>query len=73
MALEKFSSQADPELLHAVKGIAKDEGKQFQAIVNEAFADLLEKRKQTKPRRFVMENFQDSLSEFDSLYERLAQ
>ena len=73
MALEKSSSQADPEILKAVKGLAKDEGKQFQSLVNEAFLDLLEKRKQTKPRRFVMEQFQDSLSDFDSLYNRLAQ
>lgn len=73
MALEKFSSQADPELLRAVKGLAKEEGKQFQALVNEAFQELLEKRKQTKPRRFVMDQFQASLNRNDGLYKKLAQ
>jgi hypothetical protein len=67
MSLEKFSSQAEPEILCAVKELAKQEGKRFQALVNEAFMDLLEKRKQTKPRRFVMEQFQNSLGEYDRL------
>lgn len=73
MALEKFSSQAQPDLLQAVKNLAKEEGKQFQALINEAFMDLLEKRKQTKPRRFVLEQFEQSLNEYNSLYKHLAQ
>lgn len=73
MALEKFSSQAKPDLLQAVKTLAKEEGKQFQALINEALTDLLEKRKQTKPRRFVLEQFEQSLNQYDSLYKHLAQ
>jgi hypothetical protein len=73
MALEKFSSQAEPEILYAVKTLAKHEGKLFQSLVNEALMDLLEKRKQTKPRRFVMEQFQSSLNDYDALYDRLSQ
>ncbi len=73
MSLEKFSSQAEAHILHEIKSLAKTEGKQLQALVNEAFADLIEKRKQTKPRRHVMEHFQVSLTEYDSLYEKLAQ
>lgn len=73
MALEKFSSQADPELLKAIRRLAKEEGKPFQALVNEAFQALLEKRKQTKPRRLVMDQFQASLNQNDGLYQKLAQ
>lgn len=73
MSLEKFSSQAEAHLLRQIKSLAKTEGKQLQALVNEAFADLIEKRKQTKPRRHVMEHFQASLAEYDSLYEKLSQ
>ena len=73
MALEKVSSQAEPEILYAVKTLAKHEGKLFQSLVNEALMDLLEKRKQTKPRRFVMEQFQSSLNDYDALYDRLSQ
>jgi hypothetical protein len=73
MSLAKFSSKAESEILNAVKELAQLEGKPFQALVNEAFVDLLEKRKKTKPRPFVMEQFQNSMSEHDTLYDRLSQ
>lgn len=49
--MKKFSAQADVKLLYEVKEIAKKEGKQLQVIINEAFEDLVEKKKQTKPRK----------------------
>ena len=33
---EKFSSQASPELLAAVREIARKEGRHFQAVLEEA-------------------------------------
>jgi hypothetical protein len=72
MELSKFSTQAPVEMLHQVKLLAKAEGKQFQALVAEAFNDLLEKRKQTKPRPQVMHIFEESLTEYDALYDVLA-
>lgn len=71
-ALRKFSAQADETLLVEIKEIAKKEGKQFQVIINEAFEDLVEKRKQTKPRKHVMAIFEQSLEELDGLYKELA-
>lgn len=70
--LKKFSAQADENLLHEIKEIAKKEGKQFQVIINEAFEDLIEKKKQTKPRKNVMAIFEQSLDELDELYKDLA-
>ncbi len=70
--LKKFSAQADEHLLEEVKEIAKKEGKHFQVLVNEAFEDLVEKKKQTKPRKHVMVHFEKSLDEFDDLYKELA-
>jgi len=70
--LKKFSTQADEYLLEEVKTLAKSEGKQFQVLVNEAFADLVEKHKQTKPRKHIMAHFEESLDVNDSLYENLA-
>lgn len=70
--LKKFSTQADENLLEEVKVLAKSEGKQFQVLVNEAFADLIEKRKQTKPRKHIITHFEESLNVYDSLYENLA-
>ena len=73
MALEKFSSQADPTLLHAVKDLAKTEGKPFQTLVHEALTDLLDKRQRIKPRPMVLEAFEQSLKQYDSVYKKLAQ
>lgn len=70
--LKKFSAQADESLLYEVKEIAKKEGKQLQVIINEAFKDLVEKKKQTKPRKNVMAIFEQSLEELDGLYKDLA-
>ncbi|OGH97674.1 MAG: hypothetical protein A2039_06260 [Candidatus Melainabacteria bacterium GWA2_34_9] len=70
--LKKFSTQANPELLNELKEIAQKEGKQFQLLVNEAFQDLIDKKKNLKPRKHVMTAFEKSLEEFDFLYENLA-
>ena len=72
MSLEKFSSQAESHLLAELKNLARTEGKQMQALINEAFADLIEKHKQTKPRRRVVDAFQASLEKYDSVYDTLA-
>lgn len=69
---KKFSAQADEKILNEVKHIAKSEGKQFQVLINEAFSDLVEKRKQSKPRKSVINSFERSLKEFDELYKDLA-
>lgn len=70
--LKKFSTQADPELLKLVKDIAQEEGKQFQALIEEALRDLIDKKKTLKPRKHIMNYFADSLKEYDSLYKELA-
>ena len=69
---EKFSSQASPELLAALRRIADSEGRQFQAVIEEAMRDYIERKEKSRPRRHVMEAFADSLDEFDGLYRELA-
>jgi hypothetical protein len=72
MTLVKFGAQADEKLLEEIRALAEKENTKFYAIINEAFNDLLEKRKQAKPRKAVMENFAESLADYDSLYKKLA-
>ncbi len=72
MKLEKFSAQAEKDLLKEVRSLADDEGTKFYALVNEAFEALLEKRKHTKPRGAVIEQFEASIKEYHYLYEKLA-
>jgi hypothetical protein len=72
MALNKFSAQADEKLFKDIKQLAKKEGKYLSTLINEAFEDLIEKRKLGNPRRVVLEQFEASLNEYASVYEKLA-
>mgnify|MGYP000440916331 CR=1 FL=1 len=69
---EKFSSQAAPEVLQALRTIAESQGRQFQAVLDEALRDYIERQQKESPRRHVMAAFASSLDEFDHLYRELA-
>ncbi len=69
---EKFATQVDPDILARVRELARHEGRQVQTLVEEALADLVEKRRQEKPRPNVMAVYQGSHGKFGSLYEKLA-
>ena len=70
---EKFATQVSAEILATVRGIAQSEGRQLQALVDEALADLIEKRKQARPRPHVMTAYQASHDKYDNLYKKLAE
>ncbi len=70
---EKFATQVDPQILQAVRDLARSEGRQLQALVDEALADLVEKRKQQRPRAHVMAAYQASHEAFAPLYRKLAE
>ena len=69
---EKFSSQAAPEVLAALREIAEREGRQFQAVLDEALRDYIDRRRKEQTRRHVMTSFAESVKEFDALYRELA-
>ena len=69
---EKFATQVDPTLLANVRNLAQQEGRQLQALVEEALADLLEKRKNAQPRSRVMGAYQGSHERYSELYKKLA-
>jgi len=70
--LEKFSSQASPEVLNELRMIAELEGRQFQSVLDEAFREYIERHNKQRPRQNVLVNFATSLKEFDELYRELA-
>jgi hypothetical protein len=72
-AREKFATQVNSDILAALRSLAKSEGRQLQALVDEALADLLEKRKQGRPRAHVMAAYQASHEKFGPLYKKLAE
>ena len=69
---EKFSSQVAPELLAAVREIARKEGRHFQAVLEEAMREYIENRAQGKPRAPVMAHFQTSVEKNRRLGKMLA-
>jgi hypothetical protein len=70
---EKFATQVNAEILAAVRALAAKEGRQLQALVDEALADLIEKRKQTRPRPHVLAAYLASHEKYGELYKKLAQ
>ena len=70
---EKFSSQAAPELLSAMREIARKEGRHFQAVLEDAMQTYLEIRERERVRPEVMAHFQASLEKNRRLGELLGE
>lgn len=69
---ERFLFQIEPEILTALRQIAESRGRQFQAVLDEALRDCIDRQQKERLRRHVMASFASSLDEFDSLYRELA-
>jgi hypothetical protein len=72
-AREKFATQVDAELLTELRSLARAEGRQIQALVDEALADLIEKRKAGRPRAHVLAAYGKSHERYAKLYQKLAE
>jgi hypothetical protein len=72
MTVQKFSSQARPELLEEVRSLAAAEGRQFQAVLDEALAEWVERKKGGSPRPEVIAHAKASIARHRSMYEELA-
>lgn len=70
---EKFATQIDSQILSQLRELAKGEGRQIQALVEEAFVDLLEKHRNAKPRPHVMGAYLASHEKYSGLYKKLAE
>jgi predicted transcriptional regulator len=68
----KFSSQADPQILDELKAIAKADGRQLQALMEDAFRDFVAKRRANQMRPAVQAALERTLRERDWLYQQLA-
>ena len=70
---EKFATQVNSEILSAVRTLAEKEGRQLQALMDEALADLIEKRKNANPRPHVMGVYLASHERYGRLFKKLAE
>ncbi|HVE48578.1 MAG TPA: hypothetical protein VNG69_03040 [Casimicrobiaceae bacterium] len=69
---EKFATQVNSDVLATVRAIAEAEGRQLQALIHEALTDLIEKRKNARPRAHVMGAYLASHDKYAELYKKLA-
>lgn len=70
---EELTIQINAEILACVRAIAQEEGLQLQALIEEAFSNLIKKRKSARPRPHVMAAYLASHEEYGELYKKLAQ
>ena len=70
---EKFATQVNAEILTAVRALAEKQGRQLQALVDEALTDLIEKHKRGRPRPHVMGAYLASHERYGPLYKKLAE
>ena len=69
---EKFATQVTSEILAQVRDIAQTEGRPLQELIDEALVDLIEKRRNTRPRAHVMSTYSASHEQYAELYQKLA-
>ena len=71
---EKFSTQVRSDTIQAVREIAQKEGRQLQALVDEALVDLVDKhRRGPGVRPHVMSAYRSSYVPLGALYRKLAE
>jgi len=68
---QKFASQASPQLLTELRALAQLEGRQFQAVLEDAMRDYLEKHHNNRARAHVMELLTSSIAANSALYTNL--
>ena len=66
---QKFATQVDVNLLQAVRGLAETEGRQIQAVVEDALREYLESRQSgLAPRQRVLDAYVTSTERYAGLY-----
>lgn len=70
---EELATEVSSDLLSDLRTIAESEGMRVDALVEEALADLIEKRKRSQPRSHVMEAYRASHDKLAPLYKKLAE
>jgi hypothetical protein len=72
MSKKKYASQADAGLLDEMRGIAREQGRQFQAVMEDAMRQYVEAVRGTEPRGRVLAHLRASIERNRRLGELLA-
>ena len=70
---EKFATQVDSALLDSVRKFAKSEGRQIQAVIEDALRAYLDAKNGPPGREHVMAAYLKSTERFSGLYKKLAE
>ena len=70
---QKFSSRATPELLVALRDIARREGRHFQAVLEDALKQYIENHARQRPRASGKAHFEASVERNRRLGELLGE
>ncbi len=70
---EKFATQINADLLAELRSLAQSEGRQLQALLDEALGDLIAKHKNVTPRPQVLAAYLASHEKYGPLYKKLAE
>ena len=60
----KFATQADPQVLSVLRGMAQAEGRQLQSLIDEALREYVQRKQGTVPRRHVLSALDESLLQY---------
>ena len=69
---EKFATQVDKVLLADLRKLAKSEGRQIQALIEEAIQKLLDDKDSNQPSREIMEIADGITKKYSKTLELLA-
>ncbi len=73
VARTKFSSSVSPEVLSRLREIARQDGRDFQSVLEDAMSAYIENRDSKNVRPEVMEHFEKSVERNRRLYQMLAE
>ena len=68
---EKLATQVDPVVLDGIRSLARQEGRQLQALVEEALADFVEQRKSSRSRPNLIAEYYAGRDKYRALSQKL--
>ena len=69
---DNLSAQLSAKVLASIQQIAAAEGREVQALLDEALQEYIDRKIKTQASQQVLNAFAESIAEFDSLYTELA-
>ena len=69
---DNLSDQLSANVLASIQKIAAIEGREVQALLDEALQEYIDRKTKAQASQKVLNAFAESIAEFDSLYTELA-